>query len=89
MLLKKKKLHKCLQAECRNIKVCLTLLVINNVARLVAKNRSYGRDLLACENFVEDRYSESSRKLAQNPQHFLTDSRLRYLNVLHNCRREN
>ncbi|MDD5416230.1 MAG: glycosyltransferase family 1 protein [Candidatus Daviesbacteria bacterium] len=41
-------------------------------ARRSAKNRSYGRDLLACENFVEDRYPQSLRKSAQNPQHFLT-----------------
>ncbi|MDD5415481.1 MAG: hypothetical protein PHE48_00570 [Candidatus Daviesbacteria bacterium] len=42
------------------------------VARRGAKKRSHGRDLLTCENFVEDRYLQSLRKSAQNLQHFLT-----------------
>lgn len=34
------------------------------------KNRSYGRNLLTCENFVVYR-TESSNLSTQNPQHFL------------------
>lgn len=41
-------------------------------ARLAAKNRSHGWNLLTCENFVEDFGLLSLRQFAQNPQHFLT-----------------
>ncbi|MBI2196190.1 hypothetical protein HYU45_01115 [Candidatus Daviesbacteria bacterium] len=42
--------------------------------RLVAKKRSYGRDLLTCEDFVKSHDSKSLSQSAQNPQHFLIDS---------------
>ncbi len=41
------------------------------IARYSTKNRSHGRNLLTCENFVDDSYHDSLSLLAQNPQHFL------------------
>ncbi len=40
------------------------------IARHSTKNRSHGRNLLACENFVSTN-AKSLRQSAQNPQHFL------------------
>lgn len=43
----------------------------NGIARRGTKKRSNGRDFFACENFAENHHLESSRKSAQNSQHFL------------------
>ncbi len=41
------------------------------MARHSTKNRSHGRDLLACENFVDTSSLKPLKQSAQNPQHFL------------------
>lgn len=42
--------------------------------RQSAKNRSHGRNLLTCEDFVKNHKTKSFRQPARNPQHFLATS---------------